>query len=147
METEKQPQKPGQALKKAKAQARMLILVAAGLSLIASGARVITAAALIMVAVFGSFILADDPTTKQFGLGLAFAIAIDATLIRCVLVPTIMVIFGMANWWLPSWLDRILPRVGIEGRAFLEKLDSEQAALRELGNEDLQELLELRLPG
>ena len=77
METEKQPQKPGQALKKAKAQARMLILVAAGLSLIASGARVITAAALIMVAVFGSFILADDPTTKQFGLGLAFAIAID----------------------------------------------------------------------
>lgn len=89
-------------------------------------ARVITAAALIMVAVFGSFILADDPTTKQFGLGLAFAIAIDATLIRCVLVPAIMVIFGKANWWLPSWLDRILPRVGIEGRAFLEKLDSEQ---------------------
>ncbi len=87
-------------------------------------AKVITSAALIMVAVFGSFILTDDPTTKQFGLGLAFAIAIDATLIRCVLVPAVMVIFGKANWWLPSWLDRILPHIGIEGTAFLEKLDA-----------------------
>ena len=91
-------------------------------------AKVITSAALIMVAVFGSFILTDDPTTKQFGLGLAFAIAIDATLIRCVLVPAIMVIFGKANWWLPSWLDRILPHIGIEGTAFLEKLDAGKAA-------------------
>ena len=90
-------------------------------------ARVITSAALIMVAVFGSFILTDDPTVKQFGLGLAFAIAIDATLIRCVLVPAIMVIFGRANWWLPSWLNRILPPIGIEGSAFIEKLDAKQA--------------------
>ncbi|MFZ9669011.1 MAG: MMPL family transporter [Solirubrobacterales bacterium] len=90
-------------------------------------AKVITSAALIMVAVFGSFILTDDPTTKQFGLGLAFAIAIDATLIRCVLVPAVMVIFGKANWWLPGWLDRILPRIGIEGTEFLEKLDAEKA--------------------
>ena len=89
-------------------------------------AKVITSAALIMVAVFGSFILTDDPTTKQFGLGLAFAIAIDATLIRCVLVPAIMVIFGRANWWLPSWLDRILPHIGIEGTEFLEKLDAKK---------------------
>jgi RND superfamily putative drug exporter len=90
-------------------------------------AKVITSAALIMVAVFGSFILTDDPTTKQFGLGLAFAIAIDATLIRCVLVPAVMVLFGRANWWLPSWLDRILPPIGIEGSAFIEKLDAKQA--------------------
>ncbi|MGA1077136.1 MAG: MMPL family transporter, partial [Ilumatobacteraceae bacterium] len=87
-------------------------------------AKVITSAALIMVAVFGSFILTDDPTTKQFGLGLAFAIAIDATLIRCVLVPAVMVLFGKANWWLPSWLDRILTPIGIEGTAFIEKLDA-----------------------
>jgi len=87
-------------------------------------AKVITSAALIMIAVFGSFVLTDDPTVKQFGLGLAFAIAIDATVIRCVLVPAIMVIMGKANWWLPSWLDRILPRIGIEGTAFIEKLDA-----------------------
>ena len=88
----------------------------------------ITSAALIMVAVFGSFILTDDPTTQQFGLGLAFAIAIDATLIRCVLVPAVMVIFGRANWWLPSWLDRILPHIGIEGSEFLKKLDADKPA-------------------
>ena len=88
----------------------------------------ITSAALIMVAVFGSFILTDDPTTKQFGLGLAFAIAIDATLIRCVLVPGIMVAMGKANWWLPRWLDRILPHIGIEGTEFLQKLDADRPA-------------------
>ena len=87
-------------------------------------AKVITSAALIMVAVFGSFVLTDDPTVKQFGLGLAFAIAIDATLIRCILVPAVMVIMGKANWWLPSWLDRALPEIGIEGTAFIQKLDA-----------------------
>lgn len=87
-------------------------------------AKVITCAALIMIAVFGSFVLTDDPTVKQFGLGLAFAIAIDATVIRCVLVPATMVIMGKANWWLPSWLDRVLPEIGIEGTAFIEKLDA-----------------------
>ncbi|MEX1219218.1 MAG: MMPL family transporter [Solirubrobacterales bacterium] len=87
-------------------------------------AKVITSAALIMVAVFGSFVLTDDPTVKQFGLGLAFAIAIDATVIRCALVPATMVIMGKANWWLPSWLDRILPKIGIEGTDFIEKLDA-----------------------
>jgi len=94
---------------------------------------VITSAALIMVAVFGSFILTDDPTTKQFGLGLAFAIAIDATLIRCVLVPAVMVIFGRANWWLPSWLDRILPHIGIEGTEYLKKLDAGKPAASQPG--------------
>ncbi|MFM8519150.1 MAG: MMPL family transporter [Solirubrobacterales bacterium] len=91
-------------------------------------AKVITSAALIMVAVFGSFVLTDDPTTKQFGLGLAFAIAIDATLIRCVLVPAVMVAMGKANWWLPRWLDRFLPHIGIEGTEFLQKLGSGKAS-------------------
>jgi RND superfamily putative drug exporter len=82
---------------------------------LASSGRVITSAALIMVSVFASFILSGDPTTKQFGVGLAVAIAIDATIVRCLLVPAMMVLVGRANWWLPDWLDRVLPRVSVEG--------------------------------
>lgn len=78
---------------------------------IASTARVITSAALIMVAVFLGFVAADDPFTKMFGLGLATAIAIDATVIRMMLMPAMMKLLGEANWWLPRWLDRLLPRV------------------------------------
>ncbi|MBP5877147.1 MMPL family transporter [Streptomyces scabiei] len=73
-------------------------------------ARIITSAALIMVAVFLSFAVADDPSTKMFGLGLATAILIDATVVRMVLVPATMTLLGRANWWLPKWLDRMLPR-------------------------------------
>ncbi|MFF4275719.1 MMPL family transporter [Streptomyces sp. NPDC001536] len=73
-------------------------------------ARIITSAALIMVAVFLSFAVADDPSTKMFGLGLATAIFIDATVVRMVLVPATMTLLGRANWWLPKWLDRMLPR-------------------------------------
>jgi RND superfamily putative drug exporter len=76
---------------------------------IAGTARVITAAALIMIAVFGGFVFDDDPRVKMFGLGLATAILIDATLIRLVLVPAIMHLLGDANWWLPRWLGRVLP--------------------------------------
>ncbi|MEU0989082.1 MMPL family transporter [Streptomyces sp. NPDC005953] len=72
-------------------------------------ARIITSAALIMVAVFLSFAVAEDPSTKMFGLGLATAIFIDATVVRMVLVPATMTLLGRANWWLPKWLDRILP--------------------------------------
>ena len=79
---------------------------------IASTGRVITSAALIMVAVFGGFVLADDPSTKMFGLGLATAIFLDATLVRMVLVPALMQLMGEANWWLPGWLDRLLPELG-----------------------------------
>ncbi|MCP3759287.1 MMPL family transporter [Streptomyces sp. TBY4] len=80
-------------------------------------ARIITSAALIMVAVFLSFAVAEDPSTKMFGLGLATAIFIDATVVRMVLVPATMTLLGRANWWLPRWLDRMLPRgpVGTEG--------------------------------
>jgi putative drug exporter of the RND superfamily len=71
---------------------------------IASTARVITSAALIMVAVFGAFVFGPDAGTKMFGIGLATAILIDATLIRMVLVPATMTLLGDANWWLPGWL-------------------------------------------
>jgi RND superfamily putative drug exporter len=81
---------------------------------LASSAKVITSAALIMVAVFSSFIINGDPTVKQFGVGLAVAIAVDATIVRCLLVPAAMVLLGKANWWLPGWLDRLIPNIGLE---------------------------------
>ena len=77
--------------------------------------RVITAAALIMILVFASFALGDDLTIKQFGIGLAGAIIIDAFIIRTVVVPALMHVFGRANWWLPGWLDRALPQLNVEG--------------------------------
>jgi RND superfamily putative drug exporter len=81
---------------------------------LATTARVITAAAAIMVAVFGSAVLAEDRTTKLFGLGLATAVFIDATVVRILLVPATMELLGTANWYLPHWLDRVLPRISVE---------------------------------
>ena len=82
---------------------------------LAKTARVITAAAAIMICVFGSFVIGDPlHVLKVFGLGLAAAILIDATLVRMVLVPSIMELIGEANWWMPSWLDRVVPKLGIE---------------------------------
>jgi RND superfamily putative drug exporter len=78
-------------------------------------ARVITAAALIMVCVFAAFVLGYDRQLKLFGLGLATAVAIDATIIRMVLVPATMELLGDRNWWMPKWLDRIVPRIDVEG--------------------------------
>jgi putative drug exporter of the RND superfamily len=86
---------------------------------IAGTARVITSAALIMICVFLGFALGDDPATKMFGVGLATAIFIDATIVRLVLVPAAMTLLGDANWWMPRWLDRLLPAIDIEGRAGL----------------------------
>jgi RND superfamily putative drug exporter len=77
--------------------------------------RIITAAALIMVSVFASFVLDGDPLVKMFGVGLAAAIAIDATIVRCLLVPAVMAMLGRPSWWCPRWLLRILPPVDIEG--------------------------------
>ncbi|QXC60820.1 MMPL family transporter [Aquihabitans sp. G128] len=82
-------------------------------------ARVITAAAIIMVSVFGSFAFGEDPTVKMFGIGLATAIFLDATLIRMVLVPSTMRLLGDRNWWLPGWLDRLLPNLDLEGEGAL----------------------------
>jgi RND superfamily putative drug exporter len=76
--------------------------------------RVITAAAAIMVTVFASFMLTEEPITKLFGLGLASAVFIDAVIIRSVLVPAIMQLLGSRAWWIPAWLDRILPRLSVE---------------------------------
>jgi putative drug exporter of the RND superfamily len=84
---------------------------------IAGTARVITSAALIMISVFLGFVLNDDPSIKMFGLGLATAIFIDATIVRMVLVPAAMTLLGDANWWTPRWLERLLPAVDIDGHA------------------------------
>jgi putative drug exporter of the RND superfamily len=81
---------------------------------LAATARVITAAAAIMVAVFGTFVLGNDRVIKEFGTGLATAIFVDATIVRLVLVPSTMELLGNRNWWLPSWLDRLIPNVSIE---------------------------------
>jgi len=80
-------------------------------------ARVITAAAAIMVCVFGSFVFADGRIIKEFGFGLAVAVFIDATVVRMILVPATMELLGDLNWWIPRWLDRILPNIHIEGEA------------------------------
>ena len=93
---------------------------------LASTARVITAAAAIMVVVFGSFLGESDRIVKLFGLGLSVAVLIDATIVRLLLVPATMELLGDRNWWIPRWLDRILPRVHIEAPP---DLDAELAAL------------------
>jgi putative drug exporter of the RND superfamily len=87
---------------------------------LAATAKVITAAAAIMVVVFGSFIFEDDRIIKLFGLGLALAVALDATIVRLLLVPATMELLGERNWWLPRWLDRILPRIDVEGPSVLD---------------------------
>ncbi len=92
---------------------------------IASTARVITSAALIMICVFGGFVLGDDPVIKMMGLGLAVAIFVDATIVRIVLVPATMKLMGAANWWLPGWLDRLLPTIDIDGEAGLPAREME----------------------
>ena len=84
---------------------------------LASTARVITAAAAIMAVVFGSFLLEDDRVIQVFGTGLASAIVLDATLVRMLLVPATMELLGSRNWWIPDWLDRLLPRIELEGPA------------------------------
>jgi RND superfamily putative drug exporter len=79
-------------------------------------ARVITAAAAIMVCVFGSFVLGAERSLRLFGLGLAVAVLVDATIVRLLLVPATMELLGDRNWWMPRWLDRLLPRLHVEAR-------------------------------
>jgi RND superfamily putative drug exporter len=81
---------------------------------LAATGRVITSAALIMVAVFLGFVANPSPATKMFGLGLATAIALDATIVRMLMVPASMALLGRANWWLPGWLDRFIPQLTVE---------------------------------
>jgi RND superfamily putative drug exporter len=84
---------------------------------LAATARVITAAALIMVSVFAAFVLGDDRQMKLFGLGMAVAVFIDATIVRMVLVPATMELLGNRNWWIPKWLNKVLPRIDVEGHS------------------------------
>jgi RND superfamily putative drug exporter len=87
-----------------------------------------------MVFVFGSFVLNGDPTVKQFGVGLAVAVILDATVVRCLLVPALMVMVGKANWYLPKWVDRILPHISIEGAEFFEERDRRAAVPEVVGS-------------
>jgi RND superfamily putative drug exporter len=84
---------------------------------LAATAKVITAAAAIMVVVFGSFLFENDRVLKLMGTGLAIAILLDATVVRMLLVPATMELLGDKNWWLPRWLDRILPGIDVEGKS------------------------------
>ncbi len=94
---------------------------------LAATARVITAAAAIMVCVFGAFVLGPDRALKLFGFGMAVAVLVDATIVRLILVPATMELLGDKNWWLPGWLDRILPVVHVEAQ--VDDPDAELAAL------------------
>src|SRR5262249_26242896 len=93
-----------------------------------TSARVITAAAMIMVFVFGSSVLNGDPTVKQFGIGLAVAVILDATVVRCLLVPALMIMVGKWNWYMPKWLDRVVPRISIEGAEFFRNRDKDSGS-------------------
>ena len=81
---------------------------------LAATARVITAAAAIMVTLFASFVLGDDRIIKTFGLGWATAVFLDATVVRLLIVPALLTLFGRAAWWLPRSLDTVLPRLAVE---------------------------------
>jgi RND superfamily putative drug exporter len=87
---------------------------------LASTARVITSAAVIMISVFLAFVPSTDMTVKMFGLGLAVAVFLDATVVRMILVPSTMSLLGGANWWVPRWLDRILPHLDMESAPVVE---------------------------
>ena len=73
-----------------------------------------------MVLVFAAFVLGGERVIKLFGIGLASAVFLDALVVRSVLVPSLMLVMGKANWWLPRWLDRLIPRLNVEGGADTE---------------------------
>ncbi|TCM46773.1 MMPL family transporter [Kribbella sp. VKM Ac-2568] len=86
-------------------------------------ARVVTAAAVIMVAVFSGFILSTETLVREIGFGLAFAVAIDAFVVRMTIVPAVMALLGRSAWWLPRWLDRLLPDVDVEGEKLRRQIE------------------------
>jgi RND superfamily putative drug exporter len=92
---------------------------------LAGSGRVVAIAAAIMASVFGAFILGNDPIIKLFGVALSSAVLLDAFVVRLVLVPSFMAILGKSNWWLPSWLDRVLPHVSVESEEDIEAGASE----------------------
>jgi RND superfamily putative drug exporter len=104
---------------------------------LAATARVITSAALIMISVFGAFMLSPDIEIKMFAVGLTVAVLVDATVVRMVLVPATMALMGDANWWLPGWLDRRLPHVDVEGTAVAPGTTTVPLAVTSGGSHDL----------
>ncbi|MCX6386495.1 MAG: MMPL family transporter [Solirubrobacterales bacterium] len=96
----------------------------------ASTGKVVSAAALIMIAVFLAFVINGNPIVKQFGVGTAVAITIYATVVRCVLLPALMSLFGKACWYMPVWLDRIIPKLSIEGDKYFDDLAAKAAAAK-----------------
>ncbi len=96
---------------------------------LAATARLITAAAAIMVCVFAAFMLDNDRAVKLFGMGLAVAIALDATVVRILLVPATMELLGDSNWWIPRWIDRVMPKLDVEGGhdVLLDPVDEAEA--------------------
>jgi len=101
-----------------------------------SSARVITAAALIMISVFAAFVLGDEPVIKMFGIGLSVAVLLDATVVRMVLVPAVMTLLDKAAWWLPRWLDRALPNLDVEGEQLMLALEAEELERDRPADED-----------
>lgn len=91
--------------------------------------RVVVAAAIIMVSVFGGFIFADDAMIKQIGFALAFGILIDAFVVRMTLIPAVMAIAGEKAWWLPRWLDRVVPNLDVEGDKLVRTLEARERAV------------------
>ena len=95
-----------------------------------AGRSVVIAAAIIMIAVFSGFIFTDSVMVQSIGFGLAFGVLIDAFLVRLLLIPAAMHLLGDAAWWLPRWLDRILPNIDVEGARLVATLESAQQATR-----------------
>ncbi|KNB54426.1 MMPL family transporter [Streptomyces caatingaensis] len=95
------------------------------------GARVVTAAAVIMISVFAGFIGSSEPMIKMIGFGLAVAVFFDAFVVRMALVPAVLALLGRAAWWLPRWLDRALPNVDVEGEGLRERLASPKAGTKD----------------
>ncbi|MBB5824580.1 RND superfamily putative drug exporter [Micromonospora carbonacea subsp. aurantiaca] len=92
------------------------------------GARVVTAAALIMISVFGGFVFLDDPVIKSMGFALAAGVAIDAFVVRMTIVPAVMSLLNTAAWWIPRWLDKVLPNVDVEGEGLRTHLAEKEPA-------------------
>ncbi|MBN9740651.1 hypothetical protein DMP23_05935 [Amycolatopsis sp. A1MSW2902] len=96
------------------------------------GARVVVAAALIMISVFAGFVLAESTLIQSIGFALAFGVLVDAFVIRMTIVPAVMSLLGRGAWWLPKWLDRILPNVDVEGEGLVRELGARGDDEREL---------------
>jgi len=102
---------------------------------LAGSGRVVAIAAAIMTSVFGAFILGNDATIKLFGVALSTAVLLDAFVVRLILVPSLMTIFGKANWWLPGWMERLMPHISIESEQDIEAGDTEIVDINEPGEE------------